>query len=160
MGELIVPADQAPPVEASVFPRTGQGRRRRPTPMFSRYWLRGRRRSGGRRPGEGENVYVDRYSRTETLALLWLATASVLDLVLTLAHIDAGGGEANPVMGWFLTRFGTAGFVAAKLGITFAAGLFLLLHCRFRGSFRGLCLLGVMYAGVLGYHFVAILDRS
>ncbi|MEM6289474.1 MAG: hypothetical protein AAF845_20210, partial [Bacteroidota bacterium] len=71
MGELIVPAGQPASVDAPVVPRTGQDRRRRPTPMFSRYWLRGRRRSGGRRPGEDENVYVDRYYRTETLALLW-----------------------------------------------------------------------------------------
>ncbi|MEM9378778.1 MAG: DUF5658 family protein [Planctomycetota bacterium] len=160
MGDLSLPADPAGPAVEVAAPRVGRDRRRRPTPMLSRYWLRGRRRSGGRRAGEDANVYVDRYSRGETLALLWLVSASILDLVLTLAHIDAGGGEANPVMGWFLTRFGTLGFVVSKLGITAAAGLFLLVHCRFRGSFRGLCLLGVMYAGVLGYHVLAILDRG
>ena len=90
--------------------------------MISRYWLRGRRRSGGRRPGENEGVYVDRYSRAEAAALLWLLFASAADLALTLHHVSLGGGEANPVMDWFLVRFGVAGFAAAKLGLTVVPG--------------------------------------
>lgn len=134
-------------------------RRSRPTPMLSRYWLRGRRRQPGRRAADAKHVYVDRYTRMETAIVLWLVLASVADLGLTLLHLQQGGTEANPIMDWFLVRGGTAAFVAAKLALTAVPAGFLLLHARFRGTKLALCGLAGMYAALLAYHAVAAWDR-
>jgi len=157
--ELFDAAVDAMPVDGS-FVRARAERRKKPTPIMSRYWLRGRRRRGGRREGDVEHVYVDRYTRVETAAVLWLLFASLSDLGLTLLHISDGGGEANPIMGWFLLRGGAAGFVLAKLALTAVPALFLLLHARFRGAWPALVGLSAMYVCILGYHAVAAWDRA
>ncbi|MFT6107469.1 MAG: hypothetical protein ACJA2W_000376 [Planctomycetota bacterium] len=134
-------------------------RRQQPTPMLSRYWLRGRRRQAGRRAADVQHVYVDRYTRGEIALLLWLTSASLADLGLTLLHIHQGGGEANPIMGWFLVQGGTAAFAAAKLGLTAIPALFLLFHARFRGTRVALFGLAGMYAVLLAYHAFAAWNR-
>lgn len=156
--ELLEGALDAMPVAES-FERARTERRKKPTPFMSRYWLRGRRRRAGRRDGDNRHVYVDRYTRVETAAVLWLVFASLTDLGLTLLHIGDGGGEANPIMAWFLVRGGATGFVLAKLALTAVPVLFLLLHARFRGAWPALVGLSAMYACILGYHAVAALDR-
>lgn len=128
--------------------------------MLSRYWLRGRRGSGGRRDGEDRSVYIDRYSKAETALILWLVGASLMDLLLTLIHLVAGGEEANGLMAWFLAHGGMWAFAAAKLTLTGTAAFFLILHVRFRGTLPALFALGSMYLFVLGYHVVAAMDRG
>ena len=102
---------------------------------------------------------MDRYTRVETAVVAWLLVASLADLGLTLWHISGGGGEANPIMDWFLMRCGATGFALAKVALTMVPALFLLLHTRFRGTWPALVGLAVMYACVLGYHVIAAWDR-
>lgn len=149
-----------PAARASTTPRARVDRRRRPTPILSRYWLRGRRRQAGRRAEDSPHVYVDRYSKAETVLIAWLLFSSAADLLLTLLHLSQGGTEANPIMDWFLIRGGTGAFIAAKLGLTAIPGLFLLLHVRFRGTRIALLGLGAMYGVLLAYHAVAAWDRG
>ena len=111
--------------------RTGTDRRKRPTPMFSRYWLRGRRR-GGRRDRDGKDIYVDRYTRAEWILVGGIVLMSLADLILTLMYLWRGGEEANPVMRWALEWGGEVFFAALKMGLTVSGALFLLLHARFR----------------------------
>ena len=74
-----------------IRPDRRQGdRRTRPTPLFSRYWLFGRRR-GGRRTDEADNIYIDRYSAAEWFLVIGVLVLSVLDMVFTLVHLDDGG---------------------------------------------------------------------
>lgn len=127
--------------------------------MISRYWLRGRRH-GGRRSGETESVYVDRYRAGEVLLVAWLAAASAADLGLTILHLAEGGTEANPVMKWFLDAGGLSAFAAAKVLLTLGAAVFLLIHARFRITRPALWGLAVMYAALMGFHVVAYLDRA
>ena len=127
--------------------------------MLSRYWLGGRRR-GGRREGEVGSIYVDRYTRQEGGLVVWIGLAAILDLFLTLRHVAAGGGEANPLMNWVLEDGGPRLFGLAKIAVTFSATLFLLLHVRFRFTRPALWGLSALYAAVMGYHVVAYLDRS
>lgn len=127
--------------------------------MFSRYWLRGRRRSAGRRAEDSREIYVDRYTGTEWALVLWVLAASLLDLGLTLLHLRSGGGEANPIMDAFLTRGGEAGFIVAKLAMTAVPLLFLLLHVRFRPTKVALIGLGGIYLALMAYHGVAAWDR-
>ncbi len=129
----------------------GSDRRKTPTPVLSRYWLRGRRR-GGRREGEAEDIYVDRPSRKEWLlfgAILGLAS---LDGIWTLLHLERGVEEANPLMAWFLEVGGSPAFAAAKFGVTIVAAAFLLLHARFRAARRLMPWVVVIYAALVLVH--------
>jgi len=153
------PGDGSPSGPAVERPR-GQGdRRRRPTPMISRYWLHGRRR-GGRRDGERQGIYVDRYTRLEGGLILWIAVAALADLGLTLLHLSQGGEEANPLMAWFLEAGGVLAFTTVKLLMNAGAALFLLWHVRFRGTQIALWGVGALYAGLMLYHVYAYLDRQ
>lgn len=133
-------------------------RRRQPTRILTRYWLRGRRR-GGRRDGETQGIYVDRYSPGEVGLFLAVLLLSVVDLVLTFAHLGEGGEEANPVMAWFLNQGGDSGFVAAKFGATLVGATVLLLHVRFRGVRQALRGLVGIYLVLMLWHGVVALDR-
>jgi len=90
------------------------------------------RRRGGRRGGEAINIYVDRYSRQEWILALGVVILSMVDLVFTLVHLDAGGREANPVMAWFLDWGGVDAFTVAKTLFTLIGVCVLLLHARFQ----------------------------
>jgi len=105
-------------------------RRGQPTPLVSRYSLVGRRR-GGRRDDENRNVYVDRFARAEWLLAGGIFLLSMLDLVFTLIHLDAGGREANPVMDGILRWGGTDAFTMAKVLFTVVGLMVLLIHIRF-----------------------------
>lgn len=127
--------------------------------MLSRYWLRGRRQQAGRRGGDSEHIYVDRYTQGEVVVAAWVTLASSVDLGLTLLHLEGGGGEANPIMDWFLTLGGIPAFAAAKLVMTTVPVLFLLLHARFRGTWVALLGISAMYLALMGYHAIAAWDR-
>lgn len=129
----------------------GPDRRRRPTPAFSRYWLRGRRR-GGRREGETEDIYVDRPSTREWLLFAAILGLASVDGVWTLLHIERGVEEANPLMAWFLEAGGNTGFAAAKFGVTVTASAFLLLHARFRAARRLMPWVAGIYAALVVVH--------
>ena len=106
--------------------RTGIDRRERATGLFSRHWLIGRRKIG-RRDGETSNIYVDRYDAWDWTLVLGVLGLSLLDMVFTLIHLEAGGTEANPVMAWALEWGGHGGFKAVKI-VTTVIGLLVLLE--------------------------------
>lgn len=144
---------------AKTYDRGRPDRRRRPTPMFSRYWLAGRRH-GGRRRGEIERIYVDAYTRSEIMVVLGLLGLSAIDLLLTQNHVSAGGTEANPLMAWVLREGGVPGFTIAKVALTLIATAVLLLHVRFRLARRALQVLLVVYLCVMVWHGVVLIDRT
>jgi hypothetical protein len=128
----------------------GADRRRRPTPIVSRYILVGRRR-GFRRDGEGLNAYVDRHGWRIAATLVGILVLCVLDALFTLLCIQKGGGELNPLMRRAIEA-GVGPFIAIKCGLTIAGIIFLALHKNFR-FVRGV-IGGVFffYALLLGYH--------
>jgi hypothetical protein len=131
--------------------RTGIDRRERATGFFSRHWLIGKRKIG-RRSGETSNIYVDRYSALDWTLVLGVLTLSLLDMVFTLFHLDAGGTEANPVMAWALEWGGHDGFKAVKIATTVIGLLVLLVHVRFRRVRALLSVAFLVYAGVFAFH--------
>jgi hypothetical protein len=131
--------------------RQGPDRRQRATPMFSRYWLRGRRR-GTRRGSDKTQVYVDRYTRMEWTLVAGIMLMSLADLVFTLAYLQRGGGEANPLMRWALEWGGESFFAFLKMLLTTAGALFLLLHARFRRVRAAMILLFTGYVLLMLYH--------
>lgn len=109
----------------------GPDRRRRATPMLSRHtFFGGRRRTGGRRAGEDENVYVDVYSPRLILFVLLLFALTVVDSVSTLIYLSKGGQELNPIAQWMIDR-GSHFFVVAKGVLSGLILLFVMLHKNF-----------------------------
>jgi len=131
--------------------RTGIDRRERSTGVFSRHWLTGRRRDG-RRTGERDNIYVDRYGLWDWVLVVGVLSLSLLDMVFTLIHLNAGGTEANPVMAWALAWGGHGAFKAVKIFTTVAGLLVLLVHVRFRRVRTLLSIAFLVYAGVFVFH--------
>lgn len=147
------------PYERNDCLRQMPDRRSRPTPMLSRYTFRGRRR-GARRTEEAGGIYVDRYRADELMLVGLIFTASIVDLLATLAHLEAGGGEANPLWSSVIARAGITGFAFAKVFVTGIPLLFLLLHSRFDGARRGLGLLLFVHVLLLGWHVLVAFKRS
>jgi hypothetical protein len=107
-------------------------RRRRPTPMLSRYTFFGGRRKAFQSPNEAEDAYVDLYnSRQVTLVLVFFAL-TIFDAIATVYYIDhAHGSEWNPIADWMLQR-GRVFFMLAKGVPTGLMLLFVMIHKNFR----------------------------
>lgn len=131
--------------------RTGVDRRERATGVFSRFWLLGRRKVG-RRDGERDNIYVDRYGVWDWVLVGGILGLSLLDMVFTLFHLNAGGTEANPVMAWTLEWGGHGAFKAVKIATTIIGLAVLLVHVRFRRVRTLLSVAFLVYAGVFAFH--------
>jgi hypothetical protein len=136
-----------------VAPR-GPDRRKRPTPMLSRWTFVGRRR-GGRRDGEMDFVYVDRPGTWMLLAFLAVVGLSLLDAWYTLDHLQRGATEANPVMRAALDLSDQA-FVLIKTVITVLGAGFLCLHKNW--PLGRMCLVVALlgYSALLCYHLYGV----
>ncbi len=131
----------------------GPDRRRRPTPMLSWYSFFGGRRRAGRREGEIENVFVDVYSLSLCLLLLFFFALTVVDSVSTLVYLGKGGRELNPVAQWMIDQ-GPAFFVLCKGVLSGLCLLFVMMHKTFRTARLALGL-GFVFYFLLGvYHLV------
>ncbi len=137
-------------------------RRVRRTPVFSRYWLRGRRR-GSRRGGDEGQVYVDRYTGYEWGLAVSVVSLSVCDLILTLVYLSLGGEEGNPIMQRLLDHSEGA-FIGVKCAVSLVGAIVLLVHVRFRRARASLTGLVVLYVALIIYHLVtwvpAVLSES
>lgn len=106
--------------------RVGPDRRRRPTPLLSRYTFQGSRRGTVRRKEDrGRHIFVDCYGERLWVALMVFLMLAVLDAILTLVLIENGiATEANPIMAYYLeignmTFFGVKIFFTAFALVTF-----------------------------------------
>jgi hypothetical protein len=130
--------------------RRGPDRRRRPTPILSRYTIVGRRRAF-RREEEGGNAYVDRYSPRMAAALVAIMVLCVLDALFTLLYLQRGGTELNPLMAAAI-EMGVVPFLAIKNGLTIVGVLFLCLHKNFRHVKPVIAGVLVLYTLLMAYH--------
>ena len=137
--------------EAQSQKRVTTTRRVRPTPVCSRFWLRGRRR-GGRREGETENIYIDRYEPYELFLVVGVLVLSMLDMIFTIIHLNVGGVEANPVMEWVLSVGGQPMFIAVKIASTLIGLFVLLIHVRFTRVRPLLTFAFILYVGIFVFH--------
>ena len=144
----LLPASTSAPAP-EVF--RGEDRRKEPTPRFSRYTLFGGRRRNVRRDYEGEGSFVDRYTASMILAIIWITLMNIGDSFFTLTHLQAGGIELNPVAAALLES-GRAGFVIWKaLLIALALGV-LTLHKNVALARIGLWLAAGGYTLLNLYH--------
>ena len=144
----LLPASTAAPVPEAF---RGEDRRTQPTPRFSRFTLFGGRRRNVRRNHEEEGSFVDRYTVSMILAIVWITLMNIGDSFFTLTHLQAGGIELNPVAAALLES-GRAGFVIWKaLLIAVALGV-LTLHKNFALARIGLWLAAGGYTLLNLYH--------
>jgi len=85
-----------------------------------------------------------------------VCVSSLLDALLTLLHLENGGGEANPLM-YIAIAHGTTLFVVLKISITCVAAWFLAVHQQFPLAYRGLHGLALAYGVLLVYHLALVL---
>lgn len=131
--------------------RGGGDRRERSTPLLSRFSFWGGARLAGRRRGERDNIYVDRYDRRDVGGVVVVLVLNILDAWLTLLYLGYGGTEANPVAR-VLLEWGTPWFLGAKSLLVTACLLFLAVHKTFRCVRPALRVLIWFYGGLLAYH--------
>lgn len=141
--------DERPPLVTNR--RSGGDRRARPTPLLSRFSLRGRR-TWIRRDTDGlRGRYVDRSTGRHLLAVVLLLVFVSLDALSTLLLLEQGHGEANPLMDATL-RKGVGWFLLVKLGPLPLAFALLSVHRYFRWIRHALGLLVVVYGCLMLYH--------
>lgn len=141
--------------DASARAYRGPDRRQRPTPRFSRYTFFGGRRKQGRRPGENENAFVDRYSPRLLAVMFWIGLMNVGDSFFTLHHIQSGAIELNPVAAWMLTT-GRTGFVVLKCALITIPLIVLTLHKNFALARLGIWTAAGAYTVLLAYHIALL----
>ena len=129
-----------------------EDRRKKPTPVLSRYTLIGRRR-GFRRDGEDKFSYVDIYDSKAVLLVVCILVLSILDGLFTLLYLGKGGKELNILVDW-LIAVGTQEFFIVKAGLTGLSLIFLILHKNFPLVSKALLLIFYFYLGLLIYHLV------
>ena len=123
--------------------------------MITRFLFRGRR-TGGRRDGEHERIYVDRPGGLVLAGFAALTVLSLADAFFTLKELAAGATEANPVMRAALT-LGNGPFVVIKTAVTVVGAAFLALHKNWPLGRRCLLFAILGYAALTVYHAYAML---
>lgn len=137
--------------QESISRRTGGDRRLRPTPLFSRFSLRGRRVWIRRDTDFLKGRYVDRSTGRHLLLIVLLMLFVTLDALSTLFIIERGGSEVNPLMDATLRR-GVGWFLLVKLGPLPLAFLLLSVHRYFSWVKAALGLLVFVYGALMLYH--------
>jgi hypothetical protein len=138
--------------DAAAENRTGpDDRRQDPTPVLSRFTLRGRRALIRREPDLARGRYVDRSSGSHLALILILLVLIFLDTSSTLYILEHGGRELNPLMDSALRR-GVGWFLLVKLGPLPLAFLLLSIHRYFRWVRATLGLLLIVYGVLATYH--------
>jgi hypothetical protein len=134
--------------------RKQDDRRARPTSMRSTLLGLSRRRAG-RRAGERDGIYVDRFHRSDVLLVLAVFTLNIMDAGFTMAWLQRGGSEGNPLMARLLDLGHTA-FLIEKCFVVGVWLLVLLVHKNFRVARIGLRALLVIYGLLFAYHVALV----
>jgi len=149
------PADE--PEATAEEGRQGRDRRRRPTPMFSRYTLFGRRRRNRRDTDPSHRYYVDWIDGHYRRALIAVVLFILFDSFSTLHIISHGGAEANPLMAMLL-GLGAGWFVAIKVISALWAFFLLAVHRFFPVARLMAAVLLAAYGTIVIYHLYLLLQ--
>ena len=131
--------------------RKGLERRQKPTPLFNRYLLRGRRIGHRRSEDLKQNVYVDRFETIEWGAIFLLLFLCTADALLTIYYLSSGAQEFNPILNGFYQYGGPAWFIAIKFGLTLPGIVILFIHIKTPLAQKGIKLLVVIYSVLMAY---------
>jgi hypothetical protein len=128
-------------------------RRQKPTPLFNRYLLRGRRIGHRRSEDLKQNVYVDRFETIEWGAISLLLFLCTADAFLTINHLSNGFKELNPILNGFYQYGGPAWFMVIKFGLTLPGLVIVFMHIKTRLAKMGVKLLVAIYSVLIVYQF-------
>ncbi|MEW6439711.1 MAG: DUF5658 family protein [bacterium] len=132
--------------------RDGPDRRRRPTPMLSRYTFGGRRKAVRRAEDKRSYIYVDQYNLGLFLFLLAILLLGVADAFLTLYHVHVNEAEEmNPFMEFFL-GIGPRVFFHVKYVLTALCLIVLCLHKNLPMVRYLLAIVFVIYVLIVANH--------
>ncbi len=113
--------------EVGIERRHNDDRRKGTIPIFSKYWLTGRR-SSFRREEDGKIYYkLDRHNPKTLAIILTIIMLSIIDAIFTLELIHNGAAEVNPIMAYYL-NIGPIVFFGAKYLLTCASILLIFLN--------------------------------
>jgi len=129
-------------------------RRGQPTGAWSSL-LGMRRRRSGRRDGETQDIYVDRFRPSDVVLLIGIFVLNIFDALFTLIWLQRGGGEANPIMNWMIGQ-GDDFFLIQKCIVVGLWLVFLVVHKNFRLARWGLYSMAGVYGLLILYHFALI----
>ena len=132
-------------------PWDGTDRRRRPTPLLSRYTLFGRRRRNELAGTPRSNYHIDRPEGPYLAVILAVALLVIFDASATYIFIHQGGEEGNPLVAWFL-NLGPAAFWILKLAPLPLMMLYFASKRFFRWARMLAYLLLVVYTALAGFH--------
>ncbi len=125
MQPTVPPAAPSASAQPAGERRNVPDRRQKPTSPWGAFFLARRRQQNRRADEHRRSYFVDCFSPAMLIGVLALVTASLVDAVLTMQLLSAGGKEINPLMDHFLA-YGAGAFVFGKYVLT-VAGLPLLL---------------------------------
>lgn len=113
---------------ASKERRSDHNRRQKHIRFYERFFFKGKRRTLRRSEDCKQIPHFDQYHPTLLILTLTVLGLSLLDAVLTLALLQRGAVELNPVMRYYLNH-GPGTFVIVKYGLTaFALVILVALH--------------------------------
>ena len=117
-------------MQAPMEKRVNPDRRKKSTPILSRYTITGRRHAFRRKVDRIKGGYVDRYGHGLFIWVLALLALNILDAAFTRIILACGGYEVNPVMKWFIDHYGDH-FIAWKFAIISFSIILVCLHAKF-----------------------------
>ena len=135
--------------------RSLRDRRRKPTPLFSRYTFWGRRKILRREEDQAKGGYVDRYSPGLLFFLVLILGLNVLDSSFTLIILECGGWEVNPIARSAIEVYGEQ-FWIWKFMLVSVNLIFLCLHSGFRYVRRIILWIALLFAGVILHQIVLL----
>ncbi len=107
--------------------RSGSDRRQENIPIFSKYWLTGKRASLRRRKDRQRPHRIERHSSKTLAAILFIVVLSLFDAVFTLHLVSKGAVELNPILAYYLQQSPFL-FFGVKYLLTCAAIVIILLN--------------------------------
>jgi hypothetical protein len=134
---------------------TIQDRRKKPTPILSRYTLFGQRCSFRRTADQHKGGYVDRYGQGLFICLLLIAGLNILDAFFTIIILGSGGREVNPLVRWAIDSYGDNAW-SLKFAVVSCGAILLCLHSHFRMAKVSIIVAAVLFSGVVMYQLLLL----
>ncbi|MGC8810125.1 MAG: DUF5658 family protein [bacterium] len=138
--------------------RVLKDRRKKPTPILSRYTFWGRRKELRRKTDQERGGYVDRYSPGILFFMTLIIGLNILDAIFTTMILDLGGYELNPIVRSVIFLYGD-NFWLWKFGVVSASLILLCLHSKFRMVKPIIFGITLIYIAVISYQLQLIIDR-
>jgi len=131
-------------------------RRKRPTPILSRYTLWGRRKGFRREEDRTRHHYVDRYNSIWLLPLVFIVGLNCLDYFFTMIILENNGVELNPIVAAVID-YCKWDWLTWKFAIVSFGTLIMCLHSHYVKVKIAIIGIFLLYLGVVGYQYIGII---